>query len=228
MTPIRIPAGPPARVRHLREPRPIHFPVEEEVPERIVHLRLRTFLWQLLEFALGPAHHVGSDQFIYWNACDPKRCLSPDVFVRLGVPQSRAHSWKSWKEGGAPELAIEIVSPNEGDGVAWSEKLARYHELGVVELIRFDPEDPPGARLRAWDRIDEDLVERAVEAERTPCATLGLTWVVAPVGVEPIGLRLANAEGRLLESNEEALKDAKVAAEARVRELEEELRKRGG
>jgi Uma2 family endonuclease len=32
-----------------------------------------------------------------------------------------------------PELAVEIVSPNEGDGVTWDDKLARYHELGVKE-----------------------------------------------------------------------------------------------
>jgi Uma2 family endonuclease len=228
MTPIRIPAGPPARVRHLRPPRPIHFPVEEQVPEGIVHMRVRTFLWQLLEFALGPEHHVGSDQFVYWNARDPKRCLAPDVFVRLGVRQSRAGSWKSWIEGGAPELAIEIVSPSDAAGLPLQEKLTRYHELGVLELIRLDPEAPSGARLRAWDRVEEDLVEREVEGDRTPCVTLGLTWIVAPVGEEPIGLRLEDAEGRLVESKVEAEVAARAAAEARVRELEAELRKRGG
>ena len=50
----------------------------------------------------------------------------------------------------APDLAVEIISPNEGDGVAWEEKLARYHDVGVKELLRFDPEESEGQRLRAW------------------------------------------------------------------------------
>src|SRR5271166_975229 len=119
---------PRADVRHLRAPEPIVYPEEAEVPEGKRHLVLRTFLFRLLRFALGPEHHVGSDQFVYWNARDPRRCLSPDVFVRLRVPPSRAGSWKSWEHGGAPELAVEIISPNEGDGIAWDEKIARYHE----------------------------------------------------------------------------------------------------
>src|SRR5258706_6718026 len=144
-------------VQHQRAPRPIKFPEEELVPEGKTHLVLRTFLFRLLRFALGPGHSVGSDQFIYWNASNPRRCLSPDLFVRLGVPDSSFGSWKTWAHGGAPHLAVEVISPNEGDGVEWDEKLARYHEMGVFELVRFDPEEAEGKRLRVWDRVDDDL-----------------------------------------------------------------------
>jgi Uma2 family endonuclease len=208
--------------------------VEEEVPEGIVHLRVRTFLWQLLEFVLGPEHTVGSDQFLYWNARDPRRCLSPDVFVRQNTPQSTFDSWKCW-ERGAPQLAVEIISPNDWDGIEWQEKVLRYHEIGVLEMLRYDPEADPGTRIRAWDRTKDDFVERGVEGERTACRTLGLEWVVASIGPGQDGLRLASADGTLLLSKEEALvreREAqaagRAAAEARVRELEEELRKRGG
>ncbi len=119
MAQLRIPNGtshPP--VRYVRAPEPIVFPEEEEVPEGYVHLVVRTFLFQLLSFALGPEHSVGSDQFVYWNAADPRRKLSPDVFVRLGTPQTAFGSWKTWQQGGAPDLAVEIISPNEGDGTS--------------------------------------------------------------------------------------------------------------
>ena len=126
-------------------------------------------------------------------------------------------------------------SPNEGDGIEWDEKVIRYHEMGVGEMVRFGPLEPEGRRLRAWDRVHEDFVERVVDGERTPCVTLGLTWVVVPVAGEPGGLRLADGEGKLLESREEELArgkfaeaQARGAAEARVRWLEEELRRRGG
>jgi hypothetical protein len=222
-----------ADVRYLRLPQPIHFPEEAEVPEGKRHLVLRTFLFRLLHFALGPGHSVGSDQFVYWNAREPRRCLSPDVFIKQDVPDSSFGSWKTWQQGGAPELAVEIISPNEGDGVPWEEKLTRYHELGVQELVRFDPEAPEGRRLRAWDRVREDLVERQIADDRTPCLTLGLNWSVCPVEEEPVGLRLVDDDGHLLETPEESQARgrieearARAAAEARVRELEAELAKR--
>ncbi len=221
-------------LRYVRAPEPIHFPEQADVPEGKRHLVLRTVLLRVLQLALGPAHSVGSDQFVYWNARDAHRALSPDVFVKIDVPDASFGSWKTWKNGGTPELAVEIVSPSEGDGIAWDEKLARYHELGVKELVRFDPE-APGPRLRVWDRVREDLVERQIEGDRTPCLTLGLNWTVCPVGSEPVGLRLMDDAGRLLPVPEEAEAKARVeaearagAAEARVRELEEQLRRAPG
>jgi hypothetical protein len=224
----------PPEVRYVRAPRPIDFPEEAEVPEGKTHLILRTFLFWLLRYALGPDHSVGSDQFVYWIASNPRRCLSPDIFVKLDIPDTSFGTWKTWERKGAPDLAVEIISPNEGDGIEWDEKLARYHELGVKELVRFDPEGTAGSRLRVWDRVRNDLVERQIgDSERTPCLTLGLAWAICPVAEVPVGLRLADDEGQLLETREE--KEARTraeaderarAAEARVRELEAELARR--
>lgn len=237
-------ARPAFEVRHLRAPSPIRFPEEAEVPESIAHLVLRTFLFRLLRFVLGPEHSVGSDQFVYWLASDPTRCLAPDVFVRLEVAQTSFGAWKTW-EHGAPDLAVDIVSESDRPELAWAEKLARYHELGVSELVRFDPSAPEPERLRVWDRLEGDFVERATSPEGVACLTLGLRWVVAPVESEPVGLRLADVRGRMLEAPEEsaarraaeqaerareqtrrAEEEARraEAAEARVRELEAQLR----
>jgi Uma2 family endonuclease len=166
---------------------------------------------------------------VYWNARDARRALSPDVFVKLDVPQSSFGSWQTWGDGGTPELAVEIISPNEGDGIAWDEKLARYHELGVKELVRFDPDARVGQRVRAWDRVRDDLVERQIEGDRSSCLTLGLNWTVGAAAGEPVGLRLVNDAGRVLPAPEEAAEARADTAETRVRELEEQLRRmRGG
>jgi Uma2 family endonuclease len=215
-------------VRYVRAPEPLVFPEEEEVPEGSAHLVVRTFLYGLLKFALGPEHSVGSDQFVYWIATDPKRKVAPDVFVLLGVPQTMFGSWKTWEQGGAPELAVEVVSPNEGDGVTWEEKFTRYNELGVRELVRFDCAALEGHRLRVWDRVEGDLVERVIAEDRTPCLTLGLAWTVRMIPAHPgetLGLRLVDDEGRLLETREEKADRARTIAEARVRELEGQLRR---
>jgi Uma2 family endonuclease len=217
-----------AELRHVREPQPLHFPEQEEVPEGKTHLIVRTFLFRLLSFALGPAHSVGSDQLVYWNASNPRKCLSPDAFVKLDVPDQQFGSWKTWERGGAPDLAVEIISPNEGDGIEWDEKLARYHECGVLELVRFDPAESVGERLRAWDRVNGDLVERVTEGDRTPCVTLGLHWRVSPVEQEPVGLRLVREDGSLVLNDVESAARGRELAETRIRELEAELAKLRG
>ena len=150
---------------------------------------------------------------------------------------------------------MEVVSPSEGDGLTWDEKLGRYHQVGVSELVRFDPEAPEGQRLRVWDRVKGDLVERQIDADRTPCLALGLAaWTVphdsgtqwrgrAPRparrgrrGAAPPGTEEAEARKRAEAEAGRAAADAgraeanagRAAAEARVRELEEQLRRARG
>jgi Uma2 family endonuclease len=213
------PSRPHPELLYVRAPKPIEFPEQELMPESKTHLVLRTFLFRLLRCALGANHRVGSEQFVYWNAADAKRNLAPDAVVRMGVPDAPFKTWKTWEEGGVPDLAVEIVS--DSDRRAWSEKLADYHELGVKEVVRFDPASAEGQRLRVWDRVDEDLVERLIADDRTPCLTLGLNWVVRPIESEPVGLRLVDDDDRLLEVPEEASERAR-AAEAHARADAEE------
>ncbi len=218
-------------IQYKRPPKPLHFPTEESVPESKRHLKLRTFLFQLLTHNFADRTCIGSEQFIYWNARDPGRSLAPDIFVRLGMKDEIFTSWKSW-ERGTPELAVEIVSESDERESAWDEKLVRYHELGIIELVRFDADSPQGQRLRIWDRLDNDLVERSIVGDRSPLVTLGLHWVV--LGDAELGalLRIAtDAEGRqLLPTREEAEvhveRLARQAAERRVAELEAELKRR--
>jgi hypothetical protein len=41
--------------------------------------------------------------------------------------------------------------------------------------------DPAHARIRVWDRMADDLVERAIMGASTPNVTLGGYWVVAAI-----------------------------------------------
>jgi hypothetical protein len=247
-----------AAPRHalVRPPSPIRFPEKELVPESKRHLKLRTLLFRILQ-TFSDRAAIGSEQFVYWLASNPRRCLAPDAFVRLGVPDTDFGSWKTW-ERGAPELAVEIVSDSDSPDLPWEEKLNRYHELGVVELVRFDPDAALGKRLRIWDRVDGDLIERVLEGERSPCTVLDLHWIVCPSADLPSALRLASsldpvelvltpeetetrraeaetrraeAERRRAETERrraEAEHLARTAAEQRIAELEAELRRRGG
>ncbi len=207
--PQAAPAGLVRTRRHqyVRAPVPIEFPCEERwedaVPETKRHLENRTNLYLMLRGALA-GDALGSDQFVYWDATDPRKSLAPDLFVKRGSEALSFDTWKVW-ERGAPDLAVEIVSPFDHRDAVWDDKIARYRACGVGEVVRFDAQDRMQP-VRIWDRVDEDLVERAPGSpDLHECATLGLWWVVvsSPFGPQ---LRLArDREGKeLLPTPDEA------------------------
>jgi Uma2 family endonuclease len=214
------------------------FPSEEKVPESTQHLKLRTLLYLVLDHAFRREHSIGCDQFVYWNGANPRQCLAPDGFVRLGRPSDDFASWKTW-ERGAPQLCVEITSRSDEPEAPWEEKLEKYLELGALEVVRFDWRPAKAPRLRVWDRVDGVLTERVVRDDRTPCSTLGLHWVVVAHAEQPElpTLRLSrDADGRELLLTRAETEAARAqseaararAAELRLAELEAELRRRGG
>jgi Putative restriction endonuclease len=200
------------------------------VPETGVHLEVRTALYLVLRREIGGRAVVGSDQFVYWDPTDPTKCVAPDVMVRLGEPNAPFPSWKTW-ERGAPHLAVEIMSSSDARDRNWEQKLERYRQAGVAEVVRFDPEDDD-LPLRLWDLVDGDLVERELSGPQALlCDAVGFYWYIQHSPQLGHLLRLArDAEGvDVLPTPDEAVEQeraAKEAALARVAELEAELRGR--
>lgn len=192
-----------SRPKYVGRIEPLHFPESANVPESQLHLDLRTLLYQLLSAHLGESVTVGSDQFVYIDASNPKRCIAPDVYVKATPRGEPIRSWKVW-ERGAPELAVEIISESDAPDAAWEEKLAFYQTLGVKELVRFDlvSGDAP---LRIWHRTQEVLSERELsEGEDALGTARGVAsmvfdfhWVVAPAGVLKQALRIATGSAPL-------------------------------
>jgi len=155
--------------------------------------------------------------------------------VWVGGPDEIFGAWKVW-ERGAPHVAVDIVSPSDSPPGPWRQKLERYTQCGVGELVRFDPMSRKKPRLRIWDRVDGDLVERDITSPSGHhCDALGLYWCVAVDRRLGIMLRLARdsagldllptlAEARQQEA--EARQQEGAQAAARIRELEAELAKR--
>lgn len=193
------------------------------------HLHLCQALYQMLREVCSPENTVGADQFVYYDASNPKRCVAPDAFVTLGVKDHDFDAYLVWEEG-TPTLAFEVLSPSDSpERWTFKEKLRRYHALGVRELVVFFVDGKPGKRLRAWDRIENDLVERVVKGETTPCVTLpAINLLVGPVDRYPVGLRIARGKQLVASDKEEreSLANERTSrhrAEARVAELEREL-----
>jgi hypothetical protein len=161
----------------LRPPAPLHFPVSEEVPETTRHMKQRHQLFETLEREFGEHAQVSSDQFLYWDPTNPKRCMAPDVALRMGLPSRLIETWKTW-ELGAPHLGIEITSDSDAPRLRFEEKLERYRQAGVLEVVRFDAKDQT-APIRLFDWFDGDMVERDnTDPESVRCDVLGLYWCV--------------------------------------------------
>ena len=207
---VAKPAILPTDLRHVRPVQPLQFPSSDpewDMPESSRHGLLCDLVRQILGHALGREHSIGKDNFVYFDATRPRRCIAPDGFVKLNFPRDVFPTWRTW-ERGAPELCVEILSPSDTkEKLSFPEKLRRYRAMGTRELVAFNADARAGSRVRAWDRIEDDLVERVVEGETTPCLTLGLHWVLAPGGEDlPVALRLAKDAGgqELLLTGEEA------------------------
>jgi len=245
----------PFGIRYVRPVRPVEFPStdpEWDMPEGTRHARLCEIIYQLLREAAGPGACVGADQFVYFDPANPKRKCAPDAFLRLKHPQCDFSSWKTW-EVGVPNLCVEILSASDTEEkLTMEQKLDRFHAMGTPEVLFYDADAAPGGRLRAWDNVRGDFVERVVEGDATPCLALGLWFVIAPCSGEnqEQALRLATdkeardlvptprehealerARERLAKEQEHLAKEqerlAKEQALARVAELEAQLSARG-
>lgn len=184
-------------------------------------------LFQIAELAMSSQATVGSGQPIYWNAADPRKAIAPDLFVRLETSQGIVDNWKTW-ERGAPEIVVEIVGDNDASEIAWQQCVAIYHEIGVEELVRFDPLAPKDC-LRVWDRVNNDLLERIVENQNVvESAVLGLYWVVVQYEHHGSLLRLGKAPDgtRLLPTPVEYEATKRLQAEQQLRRAESELKNR--
>jgi hypothetical protein len=146
-----MPSAAPKLPALERRPRRAHDPTVYPIEEKVGEDSLQTFILEVLRplverwYAdLGKPTFVGADQFIYYKQFDPKKVVAPDVYVMPGVqPGTRIPSWKTWMTGVVPSFALEVVSLKDPEK-DYREAPGRYQELGVDELIIFDPDFDKG------------------------------------------------------------------------------------
>jgi len=214
---------------------PTFYPVEQKMGEHSLQRLIVELLRPLVERwlrAQGKATFVGADQFIYWEQAQPTRSVAPDVYVLPGVPPGEdVQSWKVWETGIVPSFALEVVSSKDWEK-DYVEAPQRYKELGVAELIIFDPHPGRNVHRVRWQRHRKlprrgfVLIE-ASNADRISSHVLGCFLRAVGKGTD---LRIRLATGRsgvdLFPTEEEAERAAKeeerAAKEAALAAKEEE------
>ena len=191
----------------------------------------------------------------HYLALAPTRSLAgvryPDLLVAFGVDPAAYKASNAYvisEQGKPPDLALEIASRSTG-GIDVGEKRRDYAALGIGEYWRFDETGQyHGARL-AGDRL-EDGVYAAIEIEElaggslqgySPVLDLQLRWErgelvfydpatgrrIATLEDERARAQTERARADAAEARADADREARADAEARVRELEEQLRRQG-
>ena len=201
---------------------PTVYPETDDMGEGELQLLMRELLRPLLARLLaerGEVAHVGSNQFIYWVQFAPTRSIAPDLYVLPGIPQSRVEKvWKLWDEEVVPSFCLEIVSNDfEKDYVTIPAACA---EIGVSEVVVFDPEPGVGGERITWQvfrRRKSGRLERVVRTnhETIRSEQLGCWLTVVGRGSEQ-RIRIArDANGRdLYPTDVEDAKDARDALRA--------------
>ena len=174
-----------------------------------------------MRFESQPGAYVGVNMLVYDQRGNPRRHLSPDLFVAFAVDDREREIYKLWEDS-APSFVLEVTSKTtSGED---EQKKVRYARWGVNEVFLYDPRGeyvkPPlqGFRLsdRTYRAMATDILANGKPGFTSEALGLGL-WLDRSV------LPFHDPEtGRDLSTPREA--EAKAAAEAALRrQLEAEL-----
>ena len=174
----------------------------------------------------GQKVYIASDLLVYYEEGRPSKFVVPDVFVAFDREPLQRRTYKTWEEGKPPDVVFEVTSRSTSreDSVF---KVLTYQRIGVRELFLYDPSAEYLEPSLQGYHLDED-------GGYTPIHRLDGMLHSEALGV---GLHLDDralvlsdvATGQPCLTRADAEYEARLAAEAKVRELQAELdRLRGG
>ena len=186
---------------------------------------------------------VASEIPIGWNTSQREGLQQPDLFVAFGVERAAIIARKGYdisEWGKAPEFVLEIASENTAHNDEGGKRVG-YAAFGVSEYWRFDH---TGGELYAaalsGDRLANGVYQPITVNQldddrywgRSDALNLNVCWEYGqlrfydPVARQYLPTYDDEADGRIVaESQRDEERNARLAAEARNRELEEQLKR---
>jgi Uma2 family endonuclease len=169
--------------------REIEYPDSDGKPVGETPVHVKNTLWRAFEldewFKNDPMVYVAENMFVYFEEGDPRRHVSPDVFVVHGVPKGAVRDRRKyllWEEGKAPNFVIEFTSKSTRKE-DMNKKMDIYRDiLKVKEYFLFDPYqeflDPrlQGFRLSRGQYVPIKEVDGRFPSEQTGLHLEGDDW----------------------------------------------------
>ena len=82
--------------------------------------------------------YVVGNMFLYYQEGNPRAVVAPDLFVVVGAPKHKRHTYKLWEEPKAPDFVLEVTSRSTRK-MDQGRKREIYASLDVGEYWQFDP-----------------------------------------------------------------------------------------
>jgi Uma2 family endonuclease len=160
----------------------IYYPDSDGQPvgETPLHIRNLRYVIEPLEqwFAGDPHTCVAGNMFVYYEEGNPRKHVSPDVFVSRNVAaksEAERRRYLVWEEGKAPDAMIELTSESTADEDQKTKFVLYRDTLRVREYFLFDPNDEYlQPRLQGFRLLGKDYVRIEPVDGRLPSEVLGL------------------------------------------------------
>ena len=201
----------------------IYYPESDGKPmaETEIHRNaIYKALYSLIEYFKDDSDVCASGNLMmYYVKGDPRKSISPDVFVTFGIEKKLRRIYQIWEEGKPPDFVIEFSSPKTYRRDL-QEKKKLYAEIGIVEYFLYDAESNllpsplmgfhlvEGEYVSIAPNADGGMFARTLQLElRTRADGLGFydpikeKWLETPA--EAATNRAEQAEAELLQLREE-------------------------
>ena len=185
-----------------------------------------------------PDAYIAGNMLMYYEEGNPRKSVSPDVFMVRGWSKKELRTYKTWEQPPTLDFVLEVASPStfEKDFTVKKELYAKI--LRVKEYYIYDPYGEIAPAFIGFRLVGEDYQEIAFVEGRLPSETLGLElgerdgvlrfydpikgeWL--STSRERVDVAEARAES---ESRARQAAEASAAAESRARQdVEAELAK---
>ena len=121
-----------------------------------------------------PDVHVCGNMFLYYEEGNPRKVISPDVFMVRGVGKKELRTYKTWEQQPYLDLVIEFASPSTFTR-DFAEKKTIYEQiLRVKEYYIYDPYHEIQPSFVGFRLVEGSYEEIEFVEGRLPSETLGL------------------------------------------------------
>ena len=168
-----------------------------------------------------PDVYIGGNMLLYYEEGNPRKSVSPDVFMVHGLSKKELRTYKTWEQPATLDFVLEVASPSTYTR-DFNEKMEIYAKiLRVKEYYIYDPYHEIEPYFVGFRLVGEIYEEIAFVNARLPSSVLGLE-----LGEHEGVLRLYDpVKSAWLLTSQERVGDAETrASEAETRASEAETR----
>ena len=183
-----------------------------------------------------PDVFIGGNMFLYYEEGNPRKNISPDVFMVYGVSQKDIRTYKTWEQPPTLDFVLEVASPSTFENDLTLKKEIYATILRVKEYYIYDPYHESDPFLIGFRLVGEVYQEIPFVDERLSSGVLGLELgeyegllrlynPITSVWLLPSQERVDAAESRAAQAESRAAQaESRAVHESRTRQaLEAEL-----